>query len=116
MDPGQHVFLHSHPHETGVWIVLSGHFTFYGEDDVIYGEVDRLQGFLIPAGSRYWFENTGDVTGEIMRVDVQTPPGHEISREPQVVQNAFGEALWSPFADAEHEARRTARPAARMEG
>ena len=108
MAPGAQVNLHTHLDLTGVWIVLSGHFTFYGRGDVVYGELDRFQGMLVPAGSHYWFKNTGTVTGELMRVDVQTPPGHHIAPEPQVVLDAFGTARWAPFADAEHEARRGA--------
>src|SRR5262249_13318552 len=110
-DPGAGVRLHTHLDLTGVWIVLSGHFTFYGHDDAVYAELDPLQGLLIPAGSHYAFTNTGDVTGEIMRVDVHTPPGHRIATEPQVVRDAFGAGRWAPYADAEHQARTRARPA-----
>jgi mannose-6-phosphate isomerase-like protein (cupin superfamily) len=110
-EPGAHVNLHTHLQETGVWIVLSGHFTFYGAGDTVYAELDRYQGLLIPAGSHYWFQNTGNVTGEVMRVDVHTPPDHRIAPEPQVVRDAFGTARWAPFADAEHQARRGTRAA-----
>jgi mannose-6-phosphate isomerase-like protein (cupin superfamily) len=106
MAPGAGVNLHTHLDLTGVWIVLSGHFTFYGAGETVYAELDPLQGLLIPAGSHYWFKNTGAVTGEVMRVDVQTPPGHHIAPEKQVVLDAFGTDRWAPFADPEHEARR----------
>jgi mannose-6-phosphate isomerase-like protein (cupin superfamily) len=110
-EPGAHVNLHTHLDLTGVWVVLSGHFTFYGQGDTVYGELDPLQGLLIPAGSHYWFKNTGTVTGEIMRVDVQVPPGHHIASQPQAVVNAFGDKRWAPFSDPAHEARRGSRPA-----
>src|SRR5436853_7818615 len=67
MAPGAHVNLHTHLQETGVWIVLSGHFTFYGQNDVVYAELDPLQGLLMPAGSQYWFQSIGTVDAEIMR-------------------------------------------------
>ena len=106
-EPGAHVNLHTHLMETGVWIVLSGKFTFYGEGDTVYAELGKYEGMLIPAGSKYWFQNTSDGPAEIMRVDCHTPRGARISPEPQKVMDAFGTARWSSFADPEHEKRRS---------
>lgn len=97
--------LHYHGAEDGVWIVLGGKATFYGEEDRIMGELEPFQGLLIPAGAKYWFESTGDEPLQILRVD------YRVAREAEVpkgstgfeVLNSYGDARWSPYADEQHE-------------
>ena len=112
-DPGAHVQLHAHPVEDGVWIVLSGKFTFYGEGDTVYGELEQYQGLLLPAGTKYWFENTSDHPAEIMRVDYHVAPEIGATAEPTRVMDSYGPTRWAPFADAEHQNRRSGLSPAR---
>lgn len=111
-EPGAHVTLHAHPVEDGAWIVLSGRFTFYGENDVVYAELEKHEGLLLPAGTKYWFENTSAEPAEIMRVDYHVAPDTQISPDPTRVLDSYGPARWGAFADPEHERRRSGgRPA-----
>jgi len=93
--------------------VLSGRFTFYGEGDTVYGELGKYEGLLLPAGTKYWFENTSTEPAEIMRVDYHVPPDTQIGPEPTRVMDSYEAARWSSFADAEHERRRSAPRLAR---
>ena len=105
-DKGVKNRLHYHGAEDGVWIVLGGQATFYGEEDKVMGVLERYQGLLIPAGTRYWFESTGDEPLQILRVDYQ------VSREAMVpkgstgfeVKDSYGETRWSAYADEQHQA------------
>jgi mannose-6-phosphate isomerase-like protein (cupin superfamily) len=98
--------LHFHGAEDGVWIVLGGKATFYGEGDKVMGELEPFQGLLIPAGTRYWFESTGDEPLQILRVDYRVGPE---GQNPTGVSgfevlDSYGESRWSAYADEEHEA------------
>src|SRR5688572_25248442 len=61
--------LHSHPHLDGFWMVLKGRVKFYGEGDVLLGDLGPNEGILIPRGSRYWFERAGDEDLEILQIE-----------------------------------------------
>jgi mannose-6-phosphate isomerase-like protein (cupin superfamily) len=52
--------LHSHTHQDGLWFVLNGGARFYGEGDTLIGEIGPHEGILIPRGTRYWFESSGE--------------------------------------------------------
>ena len=52
--------LHSHTHQDGLWVVLRGSARFYGEGNNVLGEIGPNEGILIPRGTRYWFESSGD--------------------------------------------------------
>jgi mannose-6-phosphate isomerase-like protein (cupin superfamily) len=60
--------LHAHPHTDGMWIVLSGRVRFYGDDDILLGELGKHDGILIPRGCRYWFESSSEEPLEILAV------------------------------------------------
>jgi mannose-6-phosphate isomerase-like protein (cupin superfamily) len=60
--------LHAHGGNDGFWLVIEGRARFYGEGDALIADVGRLEGVLIPRGFPYWFESSGDVPLEILRV------------------------------------------------
>ncbi|MBX9759282.1 MAG: cupin domain-containing protein [Beijerinckiaceae bacterium] len=60
--------LHSHKGMDGFWMVLSGKVKFYGPGDVLIAEFGKHEGILIPAGSEYWFEASGDEPLEILQM------------------------------------------------
>jgi mannose-6-phosphate isomerase-like protein (cupin superfamily) len=60
--------LHAHPNSDGFWLVLSGRVRFYGEGDVLLGELGQHEGILMPRGYKYWFESAGDEPLEILQV------------------------------------------------
>jgi mannose-6-phosphate isomerase-like protein (cupin superfamily) len=98
--------LHFHASEDGVWIVLGGKATFYGEGDRVMGELEPFQGLLIPAGTKYWFESTGEEPLQILRVDYQVG---EAAQNPAgasgfEVLNGYGGSRWSAYADEQHQA------------
>jgi mannose-6-phosphate isomerase-like protein (cupin superfamily) len=107
-DKGVNNKLHSHLSEDGVWVVLEGQAAFYGEGDKVMGELGRFQGLLIPAGTKYWFESTGDEPLQILRVDYQV--GETRTRGSLAgqgagftVQDSYGATRWSAFADEQHQ-------------
>jgi len=60
--------LHAHSGNDGFWLVIEGRARFYGEGDALIADVGRLEGVLIPRGLPYWFESSGDVPLQILRV------------------------------------------------
>jgi mannose-6-phosphate isomerase-like protein (cupin superfamily) len=73
METGNHNRMHAHRTEDGYWYILGGEATFYGEGDTIIARLGRNEGLLVPAGTRYWFESTGDAPLEILRVTYKIP-------------------------------------------
>jgi mannose-6-phosphate isomerase-like protein (cupin superfamily) len=76
-DKGVHNNLHRHLVEDGYWIVLGGRARFHGPGEEIIAELGPLEGVLIPAGTRYWFEGVDDEPLQILRVNYRV---HEGSR------------------------------------
>ena len=66
--------LHLHPNLDGFWMVLKGRVKFYGENDALLGEYGPHEGILIPRGTRYWFESSGDEPLEILQVEAFNIP------------------------------------------
>ncbi len=60
--------LHYHTNSDGVWMVLKGAAKFYGPGDEIIGDLKEMDGIVLPGGTRYWFETTGDVPLEILHI------------------------------------------------
>lgn len=60
--------LHAHSGNDGFWLVIEGRARFYGEGDELIADVGKLEGVLIPRGFLYWFESSGDVPLQILRV------------------------------------------------
>lgn len=52
----------------GVYYVVKGRAKFYGEGDVVIGDVGPNEGMLITRGFKYWFESTGDEALQILLV------------------------------------------------
>lgn len=100
-DKGVRNRLHSHPVEDGVWVVLKGKATFYGDGDAVLGELGPFQGMLIPAGTKYWFEGSSDEPLEILRVDYHVPEGAGNTNGPSPTEavNSYGAKRWSAFGE-----------------
>jgi mannose-6-phosphate isomerase-like protein (cupin superfamily) len=60
--------LHYHTNSDTLWMVLKGRVKFYGVGDQLIGEYGQHEGILIPEGSRYWFEKTGDEELELLQM------------------------------------------------
>jgi mannose-6-phosphate isomerase-like protein (cupin superfamily) len=60
--------LHYHTGGDNCWMVLRGAVRFYGPDDKLLGEFGPNEGILLPGGSRYWFEKTGEGDLEILQI------------------------------------------------
>jgi mannose-6-phosphate isomerase-like protein (cupin superfamily) len=73
MNKGNHNRMHSHRTEDGYWYVLGGRATFYGEGDRVMAELGPNEGILVPCGTRYWFESTGEQPLELLRVTYKAP-------------------------------------------
>jgi mannose-6-phosphate isomerase-like protein (cupin superfamily) len=75
LEHGVHNNLHLHLVEDGYWFVLGGRARFHGEGESIIAVLERFQGVLIPAGTRYWFESVGDEPLELLRVNYRVREG-----------------------------------------
>jgi mannose-6-phosphate isomerase-like protein (cupin superfamily) len=60
--------LHAHPNTDGFWFVLTGRSRWYGEDDQLLAELGRHESIMIPRGTKYWFEASGDQPLEVLHV------------------------------------------------
>lgn len=60
--------LHYHSGVDITWMVLKGRARFYGPGDEIRGEFGPLEGLVIPAGARYWFESCGEDDLELLQI------------------------------------------------
>jgi mannose-6-phosphate isomerase-like protein (cupin superfamily) len=60
--------LHYHTGGDNCWLVLKGGARFYGVGDKLIADLGPQDGILIPGGSRYWFEKTGDEDLEILQI------------------------------------------------
>ncbi len=93
-EKGVHNNLHVHLTEDGYWLVLGGRARFHGEGDTIIADLGRLEGVLIPAGTKYWFEGVSDEPLEILRVNyrVKEGPRHAVNEAevPVVMAAAAG--------------------------
>ena len=61
--------LHSHTALDGFWFVLKGRARFYGEGDVLLGDLGPQEGIFLPRGTMYWFEAAGGELLEILQVE-----------------------------------------------
>lgn len=71
--------MHIHTGMDGLWMVLKGEVTFYGENDEILGVFGEHEGIIMPHGNAYWFAATGDTDLEILQA-VTWAPGIEDKR------------------------------------
>jgi len=75
-EKGVHNNLHTHLTEDGYWLVLGGRARFHGEGETIIAELGKLEGVLLPAGTKYWFEGISDDEPlQILRVNYRVHPG-----------------------------------------
>lgn len=72
--------LHAHPNTDGYWFVLTGTSRWYGEDDEVLADLGPMESIMVPAGTKYWFEATGEVPLEILHVAI-TKPGVDPRRD-----------------------------------
>ena len=61
--------LHSHTALDGFWFVLKGRARFYGEGDVLLGDLGPQEGIFLPRGTMYWFEAASGELLEILQVE-----------------------------------------------
>jgi mannose-6-phosphate isomerase-like protein (cupin superfamily) len=60
--------LHYHLNSNTNWMVLRGRARFYGVGDVLLAELGPEESILLPGGSRYRFEKTGEEDLEILQM------------------------------------------------
>lgn len=60
--------LHAHAATDAVWLVLAGQATFYTEGDKPVARLRRYDLLLVPRGTPYWFESSGEEPLVIFRV------------------------------------------------
>ena len=60
--------LHSHTGMDGFWMVLHGRVKFYGPGDELLAELSQHEGILLPRGTEYWFESSGDEDLELLQM------------------------------------------------
>jgi mannose-6-phosphate isomerase-like protein (cupin superfamily) len=60
--------LHSHNGMDGFWMVLRGRVKFYGPGDELIAELSQHEGILLPRGTQYWFESSGDEDLELLQM------------------------------------------------
>jgi mannose-6-phosphate isomerase-like protein (cupin superfamily) len=53
---------------------LSGHARFYGEGDVVLGDLGKHEGILLPRGTKYWFESVGSEPLELLQIEASDKP------------------------------------------
>jgi len=101
---GVHNTLHMHLTEDGYWLVLGGRARFHGEGDTILAELDKFEGILIPAGTKYWFEGISEEPLEILRVNYRVHAGarHAVNEtEVPVVMEAAARGEWTSSVKAQ---------------
>jgi mannose-6-phosphate isomerase-like protein (cupin superfamily) len=64
--------LHYHSGVDITWMVLKGRARFYGSGDEIRGEFGPMEGLVVPAGARYWFESCGEDDLELLQIKTYT--------------------------------------------
>jgi mannose-6-phosphate isomerase-like protein (cupin superfamily) len=60
--------LHSHKGMDGFWLVLRGRVKFYGPGDELIVELSQHEGILLPRGTEYWFESSGEEDLELLQM------------------------------------------------
>ena len=89
-EKGVHNNLHVHLVEDGYWLVLGGRARFHGEGDTIIAELGKLEGVLIPAGTKYWFEGIDEEPLEILLVNYRVREGPRVGVREDAVPAAAG--------------------------
>ncbi len=92
-EKGVHNNLHVHLTEDGYWLVLGGRARFHGDGEQIIAEPGKLEGVLIPAGTKYWFEGISDEPLEILRVNYRVHPGPRVAVNEEEVSIVRAAAL-----------------------
>ncbi len=64
--------LHSHTQLDGLWFVLRGRARFYGNENVLHGELGERDAILLPRGVSYRFESVGEEPLELLQVEAIT--------------------------------------------
>ena len=66
--------LHTHAKQDHGFLVVAGEATFHDENDQLR-VCGQFEGILLPAGSFYWFQSTGDTNLVMMRFAGELAPG-----------------------------------------
>ena len=80
--------LHTHVKQDHGFLVLAGEATFHDENDTLR-VVGPHEGILLPAGTYYWFQSTGDTNLVMMRFSGETEPGIKYDDRIDLDGNAF---------------------------
>lgn len=65
--------LHFHSGVDITWMVLKGRARFYGpENEQVRGEFGPMEGLVVPAGAKYWFESCGKDDLELLQIKAYT--------------------------------------------
>lgn len=60
--------MHAHASEDHVFVVLDGQATFHIEQDGNVSVLDKHHGVMLPKGTHYWFQSSGDDNLVLLRV------------------------------------------------
>jgi mannose-6-phosphate isomerase-like protein (cupin superfamily) len=73
--------MHNHPHEDHSFIVLEGEATFHIESDDNVKTIGRYEGVMLPKGTNYWFQSSGEGNLVMIRVGARYPgmPGGRLT-------------------------------------
>ena len=63
--------MHPHPYEDHAFVVLEGEATFHLEADDNVKVVKPYEGVMLPKGSNYWFQSSGQGNLVMLRVGAQ---------------------------------------------
>ena len=71
--------LHQHSDEDHAFVILDGQATFHDKDDNLT-IVNKHEGILLPTGTAYWFQSSGDTNLVLLRVGASATKGEEDDR------------------------------------
>ena len=72
--------LHYHTNGDTFWMVLKGRARYYTKGDVLLADLGPHECIVIPAGSRYWFETSGEEELELLQVVAAEKGGRKAER------------------------------------
>jgi quercetin dioxygenase-like cupin family protein len=72
--------MHTHPYEDHAFIVIEGQATFHIDTDDNIKVVNAYEGVMLPAGTFYWFESSGDRNLVMIRPGALYPRGDRPTR------------------------------------
>jgi mannose-6-phosphate isomerase-like protein (cupin superfamily) len=68
--------LHQHHDEDHAFVILEGQATFHDKDDRLT-VVNKNEGIMLPKGTPYWFQSSGDSNLVLLRVGASETKGND---------------------------------------